>query len=89
VELAVENGIQSPGASGPLGASSDVSASSSEEELEAEAGAKEEPLKWTTVNGYNAAIAELYNYQVSMGLNTAPTFRGATLKALMKGLLRT
>jgi hypothetical protein len=46
-------------------------------------------LKWKTVNVYNAAIAELYHYQVSMGLNKAPNFRGATHRSLMKGLLRT
>jgi hypothetical protein len=46
-------------------------------------------LKWKTVNVYNAAIAELYHYQVSIGLNKAPNFRGATHRSLMKGLLRT
>jgi hypothetical protein len=37
---------------------------------------------------YNAAITELYHYQVSTGLNKALTFRGAAHKALMQGLMR-
>jgi hypothetical protein len=59
-----------------------------ESELEPLPGKEEGPLKWKTVNVYNAAIAELYHYQVSIGLNNAPTFRGLTHKALMKGLSR-
>jgi hypothetical protein len=68
--MPVEEGIQSPSALGQAGPSSSE---------ESEAAGGEGPLKWKTVNVYNAAIAALYHYQVSMGLN----------KALMKGLLRT
>jgi hypothetical protein len=60
--------------------------SSSDEESESEGD--EGPLKWKTINVYAAAIAELYHFQVSMGLNRHPTFRGATFKSLMKGLIR-
>ena len=38
------------------------SESESEAEAKAKAGTKEEYLKWKTVNGYNAAVAELYYY---------------------------
>jgi hypothetical protein len=47
------------------------------------------PLKYETVKVYSAAIAELYNTQVSMGLNQAPPFRGAAFKGLMRDLQRT
>jgi hypothetical protein len=75
----------------PVGAGGEPSgaAGSSAEDSGPEQAGKEGPLKWQTVNVYNAAIAELYHYQVSMGLNKAPTFRGATHKPLMKGLSRT
>jgi hypothetical protein len=49
-------------------------AGSSTEDLGPKQEGEEGPLKWQTVNVYNAAIAELYHYQVSMGLNKAPTF---------------
>lgn len=42
-------------------------------------------FKWDTVkNAYISAIAELYEFQVSTGTNSNPTFRGAALKALME-----
>jgi hypothetical protein len=47
------------------------------------------PLKYETVKVYNAAIAELYHTQVSMGLNQAPPFRGVAFKGLMRDLQRT
>lgn len=70
------------------GAAAAAGSSAEESELEPLPGEEDGPLKWKTVNVYNAAIAELYHYQVSMGLNKAPTFRGSTHRSLMKGLSR-
>ena len=87
--MAAEQGARAVGGSSISNAAA-PSAQESEQESEPEPlpGNEEGPLKWKTVNVYNAAIAELYHYQVSMGLNKAPTFRGSTHKSLMKGLLR-
>jgi hypothetical protein len=59
---------------GGVTATATASSSAEESELEPLPGEEEGSLKWKTVNVYNAAIAELYYYQVSIGLNKAPTF---------------
>jgi hypothetical protein len=41
-----------------------------------------------TVKVYVAAIAELYNTQLSLGIAHGPKFRGQSLKALMTDLAR-
>lgn len=45
-------------------------------------------LKWTTVDTWMSAIAELYNTQVSLGHNSNPTFRGPALNAELDGWKR-
>jgi hypothetical protein len=77
-QLAVE-GPQSPGHAGY----------SSDSQAEPTNRPGPAPLKYETVVVYSAAIAELYHRQVSMGLNTAPSFRGAAFKGLMRDLQRT
>jgi hypothetical protein len=73
---------------GPSSGAAAASSSAEESEPEPLPSEEEGPLKWKMVNVYNAAIAELYHYQVSIGLNKAPTFRGSTHRSLMKGLSR-
>jgi hypothetical protein len=43
-------------------------------DLEVELTNRLTPLKFETIKVYSAAIAELYYTQVSIGLNTAPSF---------------
>lgn len=54
-------------------------------EPEAVAGPQGNLLKWQTIHdSYVSALAELYNVQVAMELNTYPNWRGPGLKALME-----
>lgn len=84
LEIAIEEGAQSPSTPKQTSLSSKAARSSLEE---SKASRIKGPLKQKTVNVYNTTIIELYYYQVSIGLNKALTFQGATYKALIKGLL--
>ena len=67
-----------------------------EEEEEAAAGAagsssEEKPrasLKYETIQVYLAAVAELYKQQVTRGVNSHPTFRGAAVDGFLSHLQR-
>jgi hypothetical protein len=55
-KLAAEQGA------GAISSSNAAASSAEESEPEPLPGDEEGPLKWKTVNVYNAAIAELYHY---------------------------
>ena len=56
---------------------------------EAEEPAEGSLLKWTTIDGYISAIAELHGLQRSLGTNPYPVFRGTALNNLLDSRRRT
>jgi hypothetical protein len=51
-------------------------------------GSEGSAMKWTTVDTWMSAIAELYNTQKSLGRNKYPNFRGAALNGLLDAYKR-
>lgn len=59
------------------------------EEEAAASGSEEKPgapLKYETIQGYLAAVAELYKQQVTRGVNSHPKFRGAAVDGFLSHL---